>query len=1793
MKTLDAANQTAVDSQVRSTPYRILVEVVVGVTTYRWATGTLSFGGNSYEGRLSEVGQIHGLIVDGLRNTAAKRQFDFDVADKDHALAQQPTGYFHGAAVTVREIFDGVATEARHHNFQVERVLTQGRGHLRFECADNNPLTSDETIGEVVEAGDYTTAEEGLVGTNVKMIYGQRKIALKLISAEEGRFEVGYGLYSIDHLYQNGTELYAVGGPDGFDGFSVDVVGNRTTIVFNTPSQIRNVAVSGGPILPVTALVTRTDSYLGGAGEIGYGYARNNPINVFMDIWQMGDGDMTQPDLTTFSAAASGFFTDGVQFDCAIAGKRSAASLLQNLLLSCGGRIVVSDAVYFYRVGDEPISGLAFDTSNILRSKGNKDTTFTRTDISLDTIHNRGVLSFEKYDVLSEQSDPEVWRSTYEDATSIAALGVQERVESSFFIGDWDIADRAVQAMIRQEVAGLREYTFETTLQAMVVDEGDRVSVTWPDFGLAAQPCLVTNVQRLGGRRTQLTVQELASEIWVDPGPPPVQPPSVDPALIKPSSPTWTSIPLQQTFRVEADGTAVSDLTISWNAVTHPVLSGYEIWIGIDEPISVGSSGLPTDPDQLYATIPGTSRVIRGVLIGVTYYVRIRAITSNGLFSNLGAEQVITTQPKDDVYENVTGQGFAYTESGLSLYWNAPSADFKDFNYFEIAVSSGAGGYTVINHTDDHEITITYSRLEDLLPPGETIRDGYIYIRTVDRSFSRGSWSAIHFVNARPDAPTISTPSHGFLTIFLDSTPALDADVIRREWQVVDDSNYQLDGWAQATFFAAHHSTSAVFAGVDATLYHFRCRDIDWLADILGAADIALIPWSNEETDSTESVPSASVGFDTLASLTTKNHARNGGFERWPGTLPDFWVAFGGGDADQETTNPFSGSISAKVWGATGTQGGIYCDFTTSLPQFAGKNATVSFRYKTPAANPATAARVTVSTGVGDSGSLGDVTPSGTWGFKAFTFGIPSNATSLAINLYGDRNQTSLATLFDEVMVQVGEFVTTFELHDLDFLGDSGGIDETMIADDAITTPKLKANNVVAKHILTNQLAAKEIYAAADRVTVSSTVYKCKLTHGPGTPVIYDHGDHQPPNTTYWDVDAAADPTHFPAWVSGTKYFGGTVLADQIRATGAILETAHIKEVSADKLVSGEIKVGVSITSPDGSYWDNTGIHLGSGATISWSQVTDAPALSDDSTNLVRTPAFQGGDKGTWNEGTVETVTTTPSGFTKALKSTDRDNPANYWFPVQAGEKIYGVAEISAFYANFNCTLAMYCREADGTYHYLFLPYVPAGQSWTTVSGSFVVPANCVEARPFLQINGFSGWGYSLTTYAYFSRHAIGADVTADSTFVTSTYPADQAALQVQIDGKIETWFTSSDPSLSWSGTDASHAGDMWWNLTTKVLKRWSGSAWSEQITDPVATTAYADAATAQDTADGKRRVFTTTPSGPYDAGDLWDAGGTPRVLRRSTVTRASGYVSGDWIDVSTVGAKVGTNLLDSGGAAVTYLHSTYIDSTTVSAPTISGTTGRISGTLYVGLTSNGIKLDGSNGNIQSYTFISGSQGWRIQKDGSVEFNNGTFRGSLSGASISGATGTFSGSVSISGAAGSIQFNGSGSPYFFSIKDGSGNNIFNANDSNYAVAVGSSALGQGGILVTANHGGFSGISVNQYGASGDGVVSYVGGSYGYAVWARANATGAIALYGGAENSTAVPLYLKKSSTTGKHIIYGGPYYPGNPTGVVTANWGDMMLTNVGNVPTYYVCWGNGNPGAESSVGSNWRRLAYV
>ena len=143
--------------------------------------------------------------------------------------------------------------------------------------------------------------------------------------------------------------------------------------------------------------------------------------------------------------------------------------------------------------------------------------------------------------------------------------------------------------------------------------------------------------------------------------------------------------------------------------------------------------------------------------------------------------------------------------------------------------------------------------------------------------------------------------------------------------------------------------------------------------------------------------------------------------------------------------------------------------------------------------------------------------------------------------------------------------------------------------------------------------------------------------------------------------------------------------------------------------------------------------------------------------------------------------------------------------------------------------------------------------------------------------------------------------------------------LQNQVDGAIETWFYEGVPTLknapasSWT-TDKdkdTHLGDLYYDNKTGKAYRFAkdGSIYKWTIiTDTDIAKALSDASKAQETADGKMKVFSTQPNPPYQVGDIWvnatypsDGSTYKNEVLRCQTNKAAGsqFVIGDWIKAS------------------------------------------------------------------------------------------------------------------------------------------------------------------------------------------------------------------------------------------------------------------------------------------------------
>jgi phage-related protein len=158
--------------------------------------------------------------------------------------------------------------------------------------------------------------------------------------------------------------------------------------------------------------------------------------------------------------------------------------------------------------------------------------------------------------------------------------------------------------------------------------------------------------------------------------------------------------------------------------------------------------------------------------------------------------------------------------------------------------------------------------------------------------------------------------------------------------------------------------------------------------------------------------------------------------------------------------------------------------------------------------------------------------------------------------------------------------------------------------------------------------------------------------------------------------------------------------------------------------------------------------------------------------------------------------------------------------------------------------------------------------------------------------------------YAVKRANSAISDTVALKTYVDTV----KQDLLDQIDGAITNWFGEEEPTLGnypakdWTTNEIKddHLGDLYYSGTGKVYrfqKSASGEYEWKLIPDNDLAQALELAQKAQDTADGKRRIFIIQPFAPYDAGDLW-AGGENYPLKVCRTPKEAGeaFDSSDWV---------------------------------------------------------------------------------------------------------------------------------------------------------------------------------------------------------------------------------------------------------------------------------------------------------
>lgn len=251
----------------------------------------------------------------------------------------------------------------------------------------------------------------------------------------------------------------------------------------------------------------------------------------------------------------------------------------------------------------------------------------------------------------------------------------------------------------------------------------------------------------------------------------------------------------------------------------------------------------------------------------------------------------------------------------------------------------------------------------------------------------------------------------------------------------------------------------------------------------------------------------------------------------------------------------------------------------------------------------------------------------------------------------------------------------------------------------------------------------------------------------------------------------------------------------------------------------------------------------------------------------------------------------------KAISQTASENYAQW--------ELYPVGEddsVLEFYdgTNYNFFVGILNMMEDETRQFVpvcgFTEITPGGITTSRIQDP--------NANSWLDLaTGEFSWGNGAITYnpttnqtTYTGQVTIGAGSTGLSNLEGYNNLATQTQLsdlQLQVDGKIDTYHQSTNPA-TWSASDNSkHVGDLWSDTSNNnVIYRYTyypnnnTYGW-ESLRDEDIPNALA-------LASAKRRVFTTPPNPPYDVNDLWLNSGKLYVCVNAKAEGGS-YSASDW----------------------------------------------------------------------------------------------------------------------------------------------------------------------------------------------------------------------------------------------------------------------------------------------------------
>lgn len=245
-----------------------------------------------------------------------------------------------------------------------------------------------------------------------------------------------------------------------------------------------------------------------------------------------------------------------------------------------------------------------------------------------------------------------------------------------------------------------------------------------------------------------------------------------------------------------------------------------------------------------------------------------------------------------------------------------------------------------------------------------------------------------------------------------------------------------------------------------------------------------------------------------------------------------------------------------------------------------------------------------------------------------------------------------------------------------------------------------------------------------------------------------------------------------------------------------------------------------------------------------------------------------------------------------------------------------------------------------------------------------------------------------------------------------------------QVDGKVTTWFynyvptTSNAPASGWAtdSTKNSHIGDLFYDQDNGYVYVYgivnNAYTWT-RVEDDSTVQAMVIANANPDTSDGYRDIFVIQPTTPYKVGDIWFK--EDGDVYRCTIARASGdFNPAEWVLASEYSNDDYVNdaraIIDEFKETITenYICKVIVKTTrdsiefTVSGVMSGGKVTAASIKLAINNDTSNIKIEADNIDINGV--VSANNNFKILTDGSMEAQNGVFKGKIKSSYMTGDT---------------------------------------------------------------------------------------------------------------------------------------------------------------------------------------------